>query len=326
MIHPRSFIHDVKMKHKPMIYTFGETVMDIPVKAGKPVSMVPGGAMLNSSVSLGRLGVPAAFISEFGNDPAGDLVIDFLKENQVETRYIYRYPDGKTTIALAFLDEQNNASYSFYQDFPAERLQIPFPGFGQGDLLLFGSFFALNRAVRPKLLEIISRAKDAGALVLYDPNFRDAHRKELPELKPLILENMALADVIRASDEDFRNIFGAGNAAAAFDALPPSCRHLVYTASSREVVFFSPGDQLVLPVKPVQTVSTIGAGDTFNAGIAYGLYRHGVTKENLDDTGTETWRRILETAMEMSADVCTHYDNYIRPELARKIRERHTGL
>jgi len=47
--------------------------------------------------------------------------------------------------------------------------------------------------------------------------------------------------------------------------------------------------------------------------IAYGLFSHGVTKENLDDAGTEKWRRNLETAMEMSADVCTHYDNYIRP-------------
>lgn len=321
MMPPGSAIVVVKPKPKLMIYTFGETVMDIPVKEGKPVSMVPGGAMLNSSVSLGRLGVPATFISEIGNDPAGDLVISFLKENDVATRYVYRYDDGKTTLALAFLDKDNNASYSFYQDFPAQRLQIPEPRFNEGDILLFGSFFALNRQVRPKLLEIITLAKEKGALVFYDPNFRASHLKELPALKPFILENMALADIIRASDEDFKNIFGIDNADDARKILPSTCRHLVYTASSREVVFFSPSGQIVLPVKPVKTVSTIGAGDTFNAGIAYGLHLHKITTGNLGTIQQGIWRSVLETAMEMSADVCTHYDNYIRPEVAQKIRE-----
>ncbi|NOY37509.1 MAG: carbohydrate kinase [Chlorobi bacterium] len=302
-----------------MIYTLGETVMDIPVRNGKPVSMVPGGAMLNSCISLGRLNVPVAFIGEFGKDPAGDLVIRFLEKNGIETGYIYRYQDGKTTVSLAFLDENNDASYSFYQDFPEKRLQVEIPPFREGDILLFGSFFALNREVRPKLLQIIYEARNHGVLIIYDPNFRMSHLRELPALKPVILENMELADIVRGSDEDFRNIFGAGDAGEARKVLPASCRYLVYTASSREVQFTSPEEKIVLPVQPVKTVSTIGAGDTFNAGIAYGLHSHEITRETLEKTGQDTWKTILETAMRMSADVCKHYDNYISPGLAVKM-------
>jgi len=73
------------------IYTIGETVYDIIFKNGKPVSAVPGGAMLNSSVTLGRLGFPVFFISEFGTDPVGKQIEKFLAGTTLATEVCLSY-------------------------------------------------------------------------------------------------------------------------------------------------------------------------------------------------------------------------------------------
>jgi fructokinase len=91
------------------IYGIGETVFDIIFKDGSPQAGKAGGSMLNSVVSMGRAGLPVSFISEFAVDKVGDLIAKFLVENGVDTSFVNRYSDGNTTLALAFLDENNDA-------------------------------------------------------------------------------------------------------------------------------------------------------------------------------------------------------------------------
>src|ERR1035437_6824051 len=97
------------------VYTIGETVLDIVFKNLQPVAAKAGGSMLNTAVSLGRLGLPVHFISEYGIDTVGEIIDGFLNSNSVATQYVYHYADGKSALALAFLDEKNNANYSFYK-------------------------------------------------------------------------------------------------------------------------------------------------------------------------------------------------------------------
>ena len=85
-------------------------------------------------------------------------------------------------------------------------LRIPFR---PGDYLLFGSFFSITDQVREALLGFLSSAKDAGVIIMYDPNFRKPHLHELDRLKPMIMENIGYADIVRGSNEDFELIFGA---------------------------------------------------------------------------------------------------------------------
>jgi len=190
------------------IYGIGETVYDIIFKDGAPQAAKPGGSVLNAMVSLGRTGLPVSFISEYGKDDVGSLIDNFLETNGVDTSCAYRYYDANTSLALAFLDDKNDAHYTFHKDFPEKRLDIEFPHLKREDILLCGSFYAVWSEIRPKFLEFIRSAADSGALVLYDPNFRKSHVSELDILKPLIIENMQIASIVRGSDEDFRNIFG----------------------------------------------------------------------------------------------------------------------
>ena len=301
------------------IYAIGETVYDIIFQNNQPKASRPGGAMLNTAVTLGRLQLPVNLISEYGDDPVGKIIETFLKDNHVQTDHIYKYQNGQTAIALAFLDKDNNASYTFYKSYPAERLNIRIPEFQEDDIVIFGSFFALNSEVRDKLLGLLKKAREQGAIILYDPNFRSPHQDELLSLKPVILQNMSFADIVRGSDEDFMNIFGADNAEQAYEAVRQYCPTLVYTASNHFVAVQSPIVTAKFEVPVISTISTIGAGDNFNAGIIYGLFKHNVKKADLTKLTIDDWKNIQERAVSFAANVCQSYDNYISLEFANRI-------
>ena len=92
----------------------GETVLDIIFRNEQPISAVPGGSTFNAIISLGRSGVSTSFISETGNDRVGRNIIQFLRDNGCEADAVNMYPDSKSPLSLAFLNEQNDAEYIFY--------------------------------------------------------------------------------------------------------------------------------------------------------------------------------------------------------------------
>ncbi len=303
------------------IYTIGETVYDIVFKGGKPVIAIPGGAMLNSSVSLGRLGLPVSYITELGQDGVGDMIFAFLNKNGVETSFVYRFEDGKTALSLAFLDEDEKASYSFYKQYPEERLASGIPDPGEDDIVLFGSFFSLSDEVRAPLLSFIRKATRNSSIVIYDPNYRKPHGSELPHLKDYLKENISFADIVRGSDEDFQFICGAKNADAAFDFIRNNgCSILIYTTGKKNVEFRSEKLSFTVPVPEINIVSTIGAGDTFNAGIILGLSKYGIGINDFSDVSSVLWYSIIETAISFGSHVCCSYENYISKEFAGKMQ------
>ena len=95
------------------IYGIGETVLDIIFKDGQPQAAKAGGSVLNSVVSMGRMGLPVSFISEYGQDDVGILIDGFLKDNGVDTSSVHRFHDGSTSLALAFLDEKKRCTLHF---------------------------------------------------------------------------------------------------------------------------------------------------------------------------------------------------------------------
>ena len=86
------------------------------------------------------------------------------------------------------------------------------PDFNSSDYLLFGSFYGLNPALRPQITDLLVRAGKSGALIYYDPNFRSNHLASLDELRKIIEENFRASTIVRASDEDMKNIYGIESA------------------------------------------------------------------------------------------------------------------
>ena len=300
------------------IYAIGESLLDIIFRKGQPQTAKAGGSMLNSAVSLGRIGLPVSFISEYGLDDVGNMIDAFLKENSVDTSSVNRYTDGNTAIALAFLDEKNDAHYSFYKNYSEKRLKFNFPEIRNGDIVLCGSFYSVSVEIREKFKGFIGSAGKSNALVIYDPNFRKSHLEELESLKPLIIENIQMATVLRGSDEDFSNIFGSGNAEEAWEAIREYCQCLIYTANAEGVYVRTNSFSGKFPVKKIIPVSTIGAGDNFNAGMIASFYRDKISVKDLVRLGEKEWERIISTAVGFATHVCMSYDNYIDLAFASK--------
>jgi len=304
------------------VYGIGETVLDIIFKDGEPRAAKPGGSSLNSMVSLGRLGLNASFISEYGNDPVGDMINTFLKENNVKTDYITRFSNGKSALALAFLDDKNNASYTFYKDFPSERLKNIPDKTEPDDIVSFCSIYAITKAVRPNLMKFVQTAKANESIIIYDPNFRAAHLHELEELRPYIIENLGMADLVRASDEDMENIFRVSDPEDAYHCIKEYCKVLIYTSNTKNVEVLTPAGTFRFPVKKIKPVSTIGAGDNFNSGIIYAMIRDKISKDMLPDLSREQWGRVVNTGIDFATEVCLSWDNYISKEFARDFVKR----
>ncbi len=292
------------------VFTLGEVVFDIMFKNGQPVASRPGGSMLNSSISLGRSGLPVSFTGTCGNDQVGRLVAGFLRENKVDTSFLH-HENSQSIIALAFLDDNNNATYSFYKgQNPPEPPALPSPG--KQDVLLFGSFYSISRPTRDFALNLRNTACNMGALVIYDPNFRDSHLPELAEVKPWIEDNISNAGIVRGSNEDFEIIFGTRSAEETWN-LPcfRKCKALIYTRSSDGVDLLCGNFTKHYPVPSLKPLSTIGAGDSFNAGIITAMYENNISSNNIKDCNQEQWDTIIKKGIEFSSAVCMSYDNYI---------------
>ena len=90
----------------------GETILDIIFRGDQPSAAVPGGSVFNGIVSLGRMGANVGFISETGNDRVGNIILQFMRDNNIPTDHVNVFPDGKSPVSLAFLNEQSDAEYT----------------------------------------------------------------------------------------------------------------------------------------------------------------------------------------------------------------------
>jgi fructokinase len=301
------------------VFGIGETILDLIFKNDKPYAAVPGGSTFNAMVALARLNVPVSFISELATDHIGDLIIHFMEENHIATHYIDRFPDGKTPVSLAFLNEQNDALYSFYHDFPKERLELPLPDIDENDILVFGSYYALNPVLRPKILEILKYAKERKAIIYYDLNFRKAHADEAIFLTPTALENLELADVVRGSDEDFANLFRDDDIAHLYsEHIQYHCDRFICTHGGKGIDLYQGGENEHYEVQQIQPVSTIGAGDNFNAGIIYGMLQENILREDLNNISFDQWGRIIRHGINLATETCKTNENYIPKEFAQQ--------
>ncbi len=303
------------------IIGIGETVFDILFKENQPISAKPGGSVYNALISLGRLKMQPIFISEIGEDRIGGIIKDFLVENEVETKYIYSYDRGKTPLALAFLDEKQNADYLFYKDYPADRLDYIMPRIDRDDIVVIGSYFALNPVLRERLVDLLEFAKERKAIIYYDVNFRKSHINDVRHLMPSILDNFEYADIIKGSDEDFVNIYGENDPQQIYkDHISFYCKNFIYTMGEKGAkVFGCSKFEKDYGAKNITPLSTVGAGDNFNAGIIFGLIKEDVTLDEINaGIPEDKWDRIVNYAVEFSSYVCTTLDNYISKEFASK--------
>lgn len=300
----------------------GETVLDIIFKKGQPVNAVPGGSTFNSIISLARAGVETTFISETSNDRVGNKILNFLKENGADTSHISVQPETKSPISLAFLNENNEAEYVFYRDKEHDAPEFTYPEINPDDIVLFGSFYALNPLIRPQVAAFLKHAKEHGAILYYDVNFRPAHKNEILKLTPNLIDNLEMADIVRGSNEDFITLYNKDSAEKVYNAeISFYCHNFIYTQGAEPVqVFGNGGFKTSYEIPKSETVSTIGAGDNFNAGFVFGMIKKNITLERLQQgLSADEWNSLVSYALAFSADCCKDIYNYISKDFGQKV-------
>lgn len=299
----------------------GETILDILFRGGQPQAAVPGGSVYNAVISLGRMGQNVTFISETGNDRVGEMILANMRENGVDTANVNVFPEGKSPVSLAFLNERNDAEYIFYKDYPRQRLEVNMPEISSDDIIMIGSYFAITPVLRDKVKELLDRARDAGAIIYYDVNFRSTHANEAIKLMPTIIENFEYADILRGSTEDFQNMFRQPDADKVYsNHVGFYCPNFICTDADGDVRLRTKHVCKDYPVTPLKAVSTIGAGDNFNAGVVYGLLKYRVRRADLAELTEADWDAIIRCGMDFSADVCKSVSNSVSKEFAESYR------
>ena len=134
------------------------------------------------------------------------------------------------------------------------------------------------------------------------------------KITPNLIENLEYADIVRGSHEDFKVLYKQDNPDKVYKSeISFYCRKLIYTCGAAPVELRADGGLAKsYPIAPTSTVSTIGAGDNFNAGFIYGMLKYGITREHIEQGLTEEqWDCIIGCAQEFAANCCGSIYNYV---------------
>ncbi|OIQ05424.1 MAG: carbohydrate kinase [Rhodobacteraceae bacterium CG2_30_10_405] len=261
-----------------MILCCGEALIDMLPRTttlGEP-AFAPhaGGAVFNTAIALGRLGAPTGFFSGLSTDLMGEILTQTLTASKVDTSLAAR-SNRPTTLAFVKL-VNGQATYAFYDENTAGRLLSPadLPTLpARVNTLFFGGISLVN-APAAATYEALQARESGTRVTMIDPNIRPGFITDQAPYRARITRMMARADIVKLSDEDLHWLMGAGDLtrlARQIIATGPSLVFLTEGANGARAVTATQ-DRFVAAQK-VTVADTVGAGDTFNAGVLAALHR-----------------------------------------------------
>ena len=266
------------------IWVTGDAVVDLIPDGENHYLRCAGGAPANVAVGVARLGSPSAFIGRVGNDPLGQFMQDTLNAENVNTQHMILDPQHRTSTVVVGLDN-GERSFTFMVNPSADQfLQASdLPPFQQGEWLHCCSIALINNPSREATFEAIRRIKAAGGFFSFDPNLRESLWSSLEEMKTVVMEAVALADVLKFSEEELTLLTNTDSLEKAFEkvtALYPE-KLIIVTLGKDGALYHLKGKKDVIAGKALQPVDTTGAGDAFVGGLLAGLSQHPNWKENV---------------------------------------------
>lgn len=292
-----------------MILACGEALIDmIPCQTARGEDAFlpcPGGAVFNTALALGRLGVPAGLFSGLSRDLFGDMLRDRLAASGVDYS-LATLSDRPTTLAFVRL-EQERASYTFHDENTAGRMLTlaDLPPV-TAEALFFGG---ISLMVEPcgSAYEALMLREAPTRPCMIDPNIRPALIADPAAYRARIARMMAAADIVKLSDEDLHWLEGPGDIPALARGVLDRGAHLVcVTQGAMGAAAYSADHAVFVPAGRVDVVDTVGAGDTFNAGLLASLHRAGaLTKRGIAALDKEVLRAALDLGVRAAAVTVT---------------------
>lgn len=248
---------------------------------------VAGGAPANVAAAIARLGGNAAMISQVGEDAFGTHILKVLRANGVDTSYVFRTGRANTGLAFVSLDATGNREFSFFRnpsaDLFLEEGQIAPDMFTECAALHFCSVDLVEWPVRAAHRRAVALAKQAGALISFDPNVRLPLWSSPADCQAAIREFLPSADLVKLSDDEVEFVTGCTDERAAAEKLfGMGCRLLIVTRGAAGSAAYTPHAEGFAETIRVPVTDTTGAGDSFIGSFLYQLTRDGVAADGLD--------------------------------------------
>lgn len=269
------------------IVTLGELLIDMfPQTVGQAMGEVdafipkPGGAPANVAVAASRLGCESAFIGKVGDDLFGTYLKDVLDKEQVDTRGICFDQEARTTMALIAMPDENSAEFVFYRNPGADqRLEVsdlPEDLLKNTKVFHFNSVSQTDEPSRSATIAAAKIAREAGALISYDLNFRPALWKDPDDALVQVENTLELVDVLKVNEIELALLCGLDQVSASnLDEMAQAARSvlgrgpvLVVVTLGKEGSYFQAEEAGgYVPAFKVDSIDAVGCGDAFTAGM-----------------------------------------------------------
>lgn len=292
-----------------MILCCGEALIDMlprTTEAGEVV-FAPhnGGAVFNTAIALGRLGVPVSFFTGLSTDFFGDQLKAELLASSVDLRHV-RFSGRPTTLAFVKLTG-GQASYAFYDENSAGRMlrESDLPALDDDVRALHFSCISLIPEPCGSSYETLMRREYRQRVTMLDPNLRPAFVEDREKHLQRMYRMIAMADIVKLSDEDaawFGETGSHDEIAARWLEMGPKL--VVVTAGAKGATGYTATSKIAVPARKATVVDTVGAGDTFNAGILAALHDAGLlTKQAVATLSADQVGAALSLAVEVASVV-----------------------
>ena len=258
------------------IWVTGDAVVDLIPDGENHYLRCAGGAPANVAVGIARLGGQSAFIGRVGNDPLGQFMLETLNSEKVDTTHMILDPQHRTSTVVGL--DNGERSFTFMVNPSADQfLQTnDLPHFKSGEWLHCCSIALINNPSREATFEAIRRIKVAGGFFSFDPNLRESLWASLDEMKSVVMDAVALADVLKFSEEELTLLTNTDSLEKAFEkitALYPE-KLIIVTLGKDGALYHLAVEKDVVAGKALKPIDTTGAGDAFVGGLLAGLSQH----------------------------------------------------
>ena len=252
------------------IWVTGDAVVDLIPESNTRYLKCPGGAPANVAVAVSRLGGDSAFFGRVGLDPLGRFMKETLSKEGVNTDYMQLDAAQRTSTVIVDLDDSGERSFTFMVKPSADQFMLPadIPAFAPNQWLHVCSIALANEPSRSSTFLAMQQIKAAGGFISFDPNLREEVWADPNEIRSVVLKAVALADVVKFSDDELLFLTETDSLQAGLQAIAKFNNTLVLvTQGAKGALVITQGEQQLIAGKPVKPIDTTGAGDAFVGGL-----------------------------------------------------------
>lgn len=256
------------------IWVLGDAVVDLIPEGANAYLRCAGGAPANVAVGIARLGGTTGFIGRVGDDPLGRFMLQTLQQENVCTQHMSLDPQQRTSTVIVELNE-GERSFTFMVNPSADQFLdlSDLPHFNSNDWLHCCSIALINEPSRSTTFEAIHRIKAEGGFFSFDPNLRESLWKSSAEMKSVVNQVVALADVLKFSEEELVFLTDSKDLSEATSKLAKRYpeKLIIVTLGKLGATYYLQGESELVSCKPLIPVDTTGAGDAFVSGLLFGI-------------------------------------------------------